>query len=71
MADVPSKEGLPPLVLERNELIALINLLERLSYSVEVVRSLSLQIADGKEHPQGLGAIKDLTHRQLSQGLKS
>ena len=33
--------------------------------------SLSLQIADGKEHPQGLGAIKDLTHRQLSQGLKS
>ena len=68
--DVPSN-GLPPLVLERNELIALINYLERLSYSVEVVRSLSLEVADGTAHPQGLGAISDLTKRRLSTGLVS
>lgn len=33
-----------PLHLERNEVIALINLLERLSTSIEIVRDLSLQV---------------------------
>lgn len=63
--------SLPPLVLERNEVIALVNLLERLSASVEIVRSLSLQLADGHVHPQGLGAIQDLTKERLSTGLTS
>lgn len=60
---------LPPLVLERNEAIALINLLERLATSVEVVRSLSLQLIGEKSHPQGLGAIQDLTQEKLAAGL--
>ncbi len=55
------------LALERNEVIALINLLERLSESVETVRSLSLRLAQG-DHPQGLGAIQDLTKEKLSYG---
>jgi ERO1-like protein alpha len=63
--------SLPPLVLERNEVIALVNLLERLSASVEIVRSLSLQLADRHVHPQGLGAIQDLTKERLSTGLTS
>jgi len=63
--------GLPPLVLERNEVIALVNLLERLSTGVEVVRSLSLQLAGGKKkHPQGLGAIQELMQEKLVTGLK-
>lgn len=62
---------LPPLVLERNEVIALFNLLERLSASVEIVRSLSLQLAGGAEvHPQGLGAIQDLTRHKLAPSLE-
>lgn len=55
--------------LERNEVIALINLLERLSASVETVRSLSLRLVDGAVvfdsdvpgvSPWGMGAISGL-----------
>ncbi len=35
---------LEPLRLERNEVIALLNLLERLAQSIEVVRDMSLQV---------------------------
>lgn len=61
-----------PQQLERNEVIAMLNLLERLSASIEVVRDMSLQMADEKweqQHPQGLGAIQDLTHNSLYQSL--
>lgn len=61
--------SLPPLVLERNEVIALINLLERLSASVETVRSLSLQLTGEQGHPAGVGAIQDLTKQVLAPGL--
>lgn len=61
--------SLPPLVLERNEVIALVNLLERLSASVEVVRNLSLELAGSAAHPQGLGAIQELTKEKLATGL--
>ena len=60
------------LQLERNEVIAMLNLLERLSASIEAVRELSLQLADGnweQQHPQGLGAIQDFTHNSLYQSL--
>ena len=60
------------LQLERNEVIAMLNLLERLSASIEVVREMSLQLADGnweQQHPQGLGAIQDFTHNSLYQSL--
>ena len=50
------------LQLKRNEVIALMNLLHRLSLGVEVVRDLSLQLAGRQaEHPQGLGAIQEVT----------
>lgn len=58
--------------LERNEVIAMLNLLERLSASIEVVREMSLQLAEGgweQQHPQGLGAIQDVTHGSLYQAL--
>jgi ERO1-like protein alpha len=62
--------SLPPvLVLERNEVIALVNLLERLAASVEVVRNLSLQLAGTAGHPQGLGAIQELTKEKLATGI--
>lgn len=53
------------LSLERNEVIALINLLERLSASVETVRSLSLRLAGGEGagafgREFGMGAISGL-----------
>lgn len=50
------------LVLERNEVIALFNLLERLSKSIEVVRQMSLQLLEdnGDQHPS-LGAIEAVT----------
>lgn len=60
------------LQLERNEVIAMLNLLERLAASIEAVRTLSLQLADGnweQQHPQGLGAIQDVTHGSLYQAL--
>ena len=62
----------PQLQLERNEVIAMLNLLERLSASIEAVRALSLQLADGsweQQHPQGLGAIQNVTHGSLYQSL--
>jgi len=48
------------LSLERNEVIALINLLERLSASVETVRSLSLRLVDAGDVADGMGAISGL-----------
>ena len=71
--DFSSGSGQPQqLQLERNEVIAMLNLLERLSASIEVVRDMSLQLADGnweQQHPQGLGAIQDFTHNPLYQSL--
>lgn len=61
----------PPLVLERNEVIALFNLLERLAAAVEVVRSLALEMVGPGKHPQGLGAIQDLIQDKLAPSLKS
>jgi len=52
------------LVLERNEVIALVNLLERLSNSIEIVRSMSLELLERQlpgEHTAGLGAIETVT----------
>jgi ERO1-like protein alpha len=60
----------PELTLERNEVIALVNLLERLSQSIEVVREMSLQLADRERHPRGLGAIEDVTHESLNDVLR-
>lgn len=60
----------PELRLERNEVIALVNLLERLSRSIEVVRDMSLQLADPSKHPRGLGAIEDATHGSLNDVLR-
>lgn len=48
------------LSLERNEVIALVNLLERLSASVETVRSLSLRLVDAGDAIGGMGAISGL-----------
>lgn len=61
------------LILERNEVIALINFLERLAKAVDIVRSLSLQVVNGEaaNHPQGLGAIQDVTHQSLPGQLRS
>lgn len=53
------------LQLERNEVIAMLNLLERLSASIEVVREMSMQLVDAAKHPRGLGAIEDMTHESL------
>lgn len=60
----------PQLQLERNEVIAMVNLLERLAVSIEVVRDMSLQLADGAKHPRGLGAIEDVTHESLNDVLR-
>lgn len=40
-------EGGPTLQLERNEVIALFNLMERLSHSIEAVRRLSHMLSEG------------------------
>ena len=54
------------LILERNEVIALMNLLERLSSSIEVVRKMSMElVGSGERHDAGLGAIQDVTHQRL------
>ena len=53
----------PELVLERNEVIALVNLVERLSKAVDIVRRISLDLlerGDSAPHPT-LGAIESLT----------
>ncbi|KAK9916428.1 hypothetical protein WJX75_002458 [Coccomyxa subellipsoidea] len=60
----------PQLKLERNEVIAMLNLLERLAASIEVVREMSLQLADSANHPRGLGAIEDVTHESLNDVLR-
>lgn len=60
----------PQLKLERNEVIAMLNLLERLAASIEVVREMSLQLADSTNHPRGLGAIEDVTHESLNDVLR-
>lgn len=64
--------GVGGLVLERNEVISLFNLLERLAAGVEVVRTLSLQLSgNGGTHPGGLGAIQDVTKgKPLQQNLR-
>ena len=51
-------------MLERNEVIALVNLLERLSNSIEIVRSMSLELLGRQqqsEYAAGLGAIETVT----------
>ena len=62
-------DAMPHLHLERNEVIALVNLLERLSKSIEVVRTMSLEIAGKQHHPQGLGAIQDVVQQNLQDVL--
>lgn len=48
------------------------NLLERLSNSVETVRTLSVQLAGGSvAHPQGLGAIQDVVQHGLAPQLRT
>ena len=64
-----SISSVPHLHLERNEVIALVNLLERLSKSIEVVRTMSLHLGDSHQHPQGLGAIQDLVLHKLQDVL--
>lgn len=52
--------------MERNEVIALINLLERLSKSIEIVRVMSLELLDrknGSPH-SALGAIEAVTQSE-------
>ena len=51
------------------QVIAMLNLLERLSASIETVRVMSLQLADTAKHPRGLGAIQDVTHESLNEAL--
>lgn len=65
----PSTSAMPHLHLERNEVIALVNLLERLSKSIEVVRTMSLHLADSHKHPQGLGAIQEVVQHKLQDFL--
>ena len=51
------------------QVIAMLNLLERLSASIETVRVMSLQLAGAALHPRGLGAIQDVTHESLQEAL--
>lgn len=64
-----SVSTVPQLHLERNEVIALVNLLERLSKSIEVVRTMSLHLGDSNQHPLGLGAIQDVVLHKLQDVL--
>ena len=57
------------LSLERNEVIALINLLERLSNSIEIVRVMSAQLL-GNASPS-LGSIEEVTHKQLQSSMQN
>ncbi|KAK9805755.1 hypothetical protein WJX73_005872 [Symbiochloris irregularis] len=57
------------LSLERNEVIALMNLLERLSHSIEVVRVMSAQLL-GSSQPS-LGSIEEVTHTLLQKSISS
>lgn len=54
------------MILERNEVIALVNLLERLSKSIEIVRDMSAQIVHS-EHPHG--AVQSMTKHSLQLNL--
>lgn len=60
---------MPRLHLERNEVIALVNLLERLSKSIEIVRTMSLHLGDSNPDPLGLGAIQDVVMHKLQDVL--
>lgn len=54
----------PPLELERNEVIALLNLLERLAKSIEIVRKMSAQLSSSHA---SLGAVEEITKNPLQQ----
>lgn len=58
--------GLQDVILERNEVIALVNLLERLSKSIDIVRDMSSQLV--KAGP-ALGAVQKVTKQPLQQNL--
>ena len=53
------------LALERNEVIALVNLLERLSKSIEIVREMSAQLVSKGIESETRGAVEDLTRHPL------
>ena len=53
------------LAVERNEVIALVNLLERLSKAIEIVRDMSSKIKTGEANNLR-GAVEDLTQRPLN-----
>lgn len=55
------------LYLERNEVIALVNLLERLSQSIEVVRVMSTELLGSA--PTGLGSIQEVTNNLLQSSM--
>ena len=58
--------------MERNEVIALVNLLERLSKSIEIVRTMSLKMAaEGPAHEPGVvhGLVEEFTKHPLQQNL--
>ena len=57
----------PPLSLEHNEVIALLNLLERLSQSIEVVRTMSAQLLG--DAPSGFGSIGEITLNPLQKSI--
>ena len=59
-----SQTEAPTLVLERNEVIAIVNLLQRLSHSIEVVRRLSKQLEDNPAG-QTYGSVAELTGSSL------
>lgn len=54
------------MVLERNEVIALVNLLERLSKSIEIVRDMSAQLVNGG---QAHGSVQAVTKQPLQLNL--
>ena len=65
-----SQTEAPTLVLERNEVIAIVNLLQRLSHSIEVVRKLSKQLGDNPAG-QTYGSVTGLTGSSLHALLTS
>ena len=59
----------PQLQLERNEVIALMNLLERLSNSIEVVRVMSAE-QGSSAHPAGsVGGLSGLEQRVSAESV--
>ncbi len=65
-----SQTEAPTLVLERNEVIAIVNLLQRLSHSIEVVRKLSKRLEDNPAG-QTYGSVAGLTGSSLHALLTS